>query len=173
MIPVLHVPRQTGATLSREEQRRIQFESIIESHQITPDLVRGILMPRAQQEELAALWASMKDAKKLPKNINNFSVELEVHESRHGFVVATAHYRKNELVVGFLLVNDDEEIVFDTECQPGEPEPTAEDQRQWLKEVWSEPPTVETRVAPQRVGPNEKCPCGSGKKYKRCCERKI
>ncbi|GBD37749.1 Protein translocase subunit SecA [bacterium HR36] len=27
------------------------------------------------------------------------------------------------------------------------------------------------RVTTPRVGPNEPCPCGSGKKYKRCCMR--
>jgi len=26
------------------------------------------------------------------------------------------------------------------------------------------------RQRPERVGPNEKCPCGSGRKYKKCCE---
>lgn len=26
-------------------------------------------------------------------------------------------------------------------------------------------------IAPQKIGRNEKCPCGSGKKYKKCCLR--
>ncbi|MBI5536483.1 MAG: SEC-C domain-containing protein [Deltaproteobacteria bacterium] len=25
------------------------------------------------------------------------------------------------------------------------------------------------KMAAPKVGPNEKCPCGSGKKYKKCC----
>ncbi len=28
---------------------------------------------------------------------------------------------------------------------------------------------VETRIAEKNVGRNETCPCGSGKKYKKCC----
>jgi len=28
---------------------------------------------------------------------------------------------------------------------------------------------TEPRTAPRKVGRNEPCPCGSGKKYKRCC----
>jgi SWIM/SEC-C metal-binding protein len=28
---------------------------------------------------------------------------------------------------------------------------------------------VKTRIAGQSVGRNESCPCGSGKKYKKCC----
>lgn len=31
------------------------------------------------------------------------------------------------------------------------------------------PAAVETRRAPQKVGRNEPCPCGSGRKYKKCC----
>jgi uncharacterized protein YecA (UPF0149 family) len=32
------------------------------------------------------------------------------------------------------------------------------------------PPTpVQMRRVPPRVGRNEPCPCGSGKKFKRCC----
>ena len=28
---------------------------------------------------------------------------------------------------------------------------------------------IKTRVAEEKVGRNEPCPCGSGKKYKKCC----
>lgn len=33
-------------------------------------------------------------------------------------------------------------------------------------------PTVASVTLAKRVGPNAKCPCGSGKKFKRCCEFK-
>ena len=29
-----------------------------------------------------------------------------------------------------------------------------------------------TRTAAKKIGPNEPCPCGSGKKYKKCCGMK-
>ncbi|PIP38932.1 MAG: hypothetical protein COX19_09930 [Desulfobacterales bacterium CG23_combo_of_CG06-09_8_20_14_all_51_8] len=29
--------------------------------------------------------------------------------------------------------------------------------------------TTETRVVESKIGRNEPCPCGSGKKYKKCC----
>ncbi len=29
----------------------------------------------------------------------------------------------------------------------------------------------ETKVAEKKVGRNEPCPCGSGKKYKKCCDK--
>ncbi|MEE9258241.1 MAG: SEC-C metal-binding domain-containing protein, partial [Nitrospinaceae bacterium] len=25
----------------------------------------------------------------------------------------------------------------------------------------------------QKIGPNDSCPCGSGKKYKKCCAQKL
>jgi preprotein translocase subunit SecA len=28
---------------------------------------------------------------------------------------------------------------------------------------------VKAAQAQRKIGPNERCPCGSGKKYKRCC----
>jgi uncharacterized protein YecA (UPF0149 family) len=30
----------------------------------------------------------------------------------------------------------------------------------------------EMKVAQKKVYPNDPCPCGSGKKYKKCCGRK-
>ena len=36
-------------------------------------------------------------------------------------------------------------------------------------EVLSNPP--KTIVAEKKVGRNDPCPCGSGKKYKKCCEK--
>jgi uncharacterized protein YecA (UPF0149 family) len=30
----------------------------------------------------------------------------------------------------------------------------------------------ETITKPKKVYPNDPCPCGSGKKYKKCCGRK-
>lgn len=33
-------------------------------------------------------------------------------------------------------------------------------------------PVITTVRSDKRVGPNERCPCGSGKKYKKCCMNK-
>jgi preprotein translocase subunit SecA len=32
----------------------------------------------------------------------------------------------------------------------------------------NEPGTAQPKAAPEKVGRNDQCPCGSGKKYKRC-----
>ncbi|MCA1900713.1 MAG: SEC-C domain-containing protein, partial [Candidatus Hydrogenedens sp.] len=34
------------------------------------------------------------------------------------------------------------------------------------------PKRVPVRVGP-KVGPNDPCPCGSGKKYKKCCGKQL
>ena len=47
---------------------------------------------------------------------------------------------------------------------------------QWDEEVdaWDDGPTDQTTVRRDgfRIGRNEACPCGSGKKYKKCCSRR-
>jgi hypothetical protein len=39
----------------------------------------------------------------------------------------------------------------------------------WLNTPASNAPTVRTSTPREIAGRNEPCPCGSGKKYKKCC----
>ena len=39
------------------------------------------------------------------------------------------------------------------------------------KELYKEQKTAHTVVKPKKIGRNDPCPCGSGKKYKYCCGR--
>jgi uncharacterized protein YecA (UPF0149 family) len=41
-----------------------------------------------------------------------------------------------------------------------------EDQRKSIKKDYNKSKTI---VKEKKIGRNEPCPCGSGKKYKRCC----
>ncbi len=50
---------------------------------------------------------------------------------------------------------------YTIDLEPDKPEDIA------ALEILQNPP--QTRVAEAKVGRNEPCPCGSGKKYKRCC----
>ncbi|MBI5583952.1 MAG: SEC-C domain-containing protein [Deltaproteobacteria bacterium] len=52
---------------------------------------------------------------------------------------------------------------YTLELEPGQPEETADLERLLHP---PQPVTVE-----KKVGRNEPCPCGSGKKYKNCCDR--
>ena len=40
------------------------------------------------------------------------------------------------------------------------------------KELYREQKSSTTIVKPEKVYPNDSCPCGSGKKYKKCCGKK-
>lgn len=40
------------------------------------------------------------------------------------------------------------------------------------KEIYREQKKSGTIVKPKKIGRNDPCPCGSGKKYKQCCGRK-
>ncbi len=40
------------------------------------------------------------------------------------------------------------------------------------KELYREQKSASTIVKPDKVYPNDPCPCGSGKKYKKCCGKK-
>ena len=50
---------------------------------------------------------------------------------------------------------------YTIELEPDKPEDITD------LEILLHPP--KTRIAEQKVGRNEPCPCGSGKKYKKCC----
>ena len=41
------------------------------------------------------------------------------------------------------------------------------------KELYREQKKSGTVVKPHKIGRNDPCPCGSGKKYKQCCGRKL
>lgn len=43
----------------------------------------------------------------------------------------------------------------------------ADAERKWMKEMHL--PLTERQQRTGRVGRNEPCPCGSGKKFKKCC----
>ncbi len=64
---------------------------------------------------------------------------------------------------------------FFDELKPGRGKPSARQRRsQTLRPVDAAPdsaPWVEARpyLAPPKIGRNDPCPCGSGKKYKKCC----
>ena len=51
--------------------------------------------------------------------------------------------------------------VYTIELEPDKPEDIAD------LELLLNPP--KTKIAEKKVGRNEPCPCGSGKKYKKCC----
>jgi len=49
---------------------------------------------------------------------------------------------------------------------------TIEEQESIIDNISSVYEAFTPRIAPLKIGRNEKCPCGSGKKYKKCCLKK-
>lgn len=47
--------------------------------------------------------------------------------------------------------------------------------KEWLEWLMSHPfqPTSTIRNTESKIGRNEKCPCGSDKKHKKCCLNKV
>lgn len=45
----------------------------------------------------------------------------------------------------------------------------AERDRRFMKQMVEPPTPAQMRRVPPKVGRNEPCPCGSGKKFKKCC----
>ena len=45
---------------------------------------------------------------------------------------------------------------------------------EWEEDVWDDDYAApEPVIKPAKIYPNDPCPCGSGKKYKKCCGRKA
>ena len=65
-------------------------------------------------------------------------------------------------LVGFC---QDRRIQLIVELAPDEPEDVAEIERALLERT--------PVAAPPKIGRNEVCPCGSGKKFKKCCEGQL
>ena len=79
------------------------------------------------------------------KDINHFQVCAEIEEG----IYATATYDHGHVEID---VRNDDEI-----------------DRDLVKQV----PFSGQRIAQKKVRPNEKCPCGSGRKFKKCCKGKM
>ncbi len=53
--------------------------------------------------------------------------------------------------------------IYKIELEPDKPEDITD------LEILLNP--LKTKIAEKKVGRNEPCPCGSGKKYKKCCDK--
>lgn len=75
---------------------------------------------------------------------------------------ARARVQTEERAFELLAFCQDRRIQLVVELAPKEPEDIAEIERALIER--------EPIVAAPRIGRNEPCPCGSGKKFKKCCE---
>ena len=114
---------------------------------------------------------------KNPDKQGNFSME---NGSTYEFV-ADSYFEKERPNVILLAKTDDllaeENIVEDLKDDPFDTRPRFIVENQYLDEIKeisrSMGMPIRTRTQPyvrdKKIGRNEPCPCGSGKKYKKCC----
>jgi len=161
-----------GASLpAPEELRRLRLQAIARENPITAGLVAPLHMPEIMRRRLARAWDTMKDP---GGSLNAFDIEVEAHQSRQGHVTLIARYENGTVRPGVELVNyienarDDEDDIDVKRIYADE---ASEEGRSaaWWRWLWERFEPVGTLHAGPRVGPNDPCPCGSGRKAKKCC----
>ena len=152
----------------------------------------GQAHPELRAECVTRVTAQLEKFAEQPETVNAFVIsalwDLRAAEAMPVIERAFASGRVDETVNGDL---EDVQIHFRLKMQrehPRKPNRLAELNEQFgelqalekenaelratLDELSSEPPfgqLSEPYVAPPKTGRNEPCPCGSGKKYKKCC----
>ncbi len=74
---------------------------------------------------------------------------------------AAVHVKTKERMQEVAAIFEKNDWKYTIELEPDKPEDISD------LEILSNPP--KTVIAEKKVGRNEPCPCGSGKKYKKCC----
>ncbi len=130
--------------------------------------------PDSALEELARVWLE-GPTKKVSSRIhwlNEKFVAIYQHEADEGFVYFAAKFLNGETVPGILVFDeeDDPKPMFELFAEEGLEDPKPDDVL-FMKELWAELPEPVTQIIAQRQQrPNDKCACGSGKKFKKCCQ---
>ena len=93
----------------------------------------------------------------MKKNFNGQKTEKLGTKKRPAVVHVQTEERMKEIASKF----EENDWKFTIGLEPDKPEDITD------LEILLNPP--KTRIAEKKVGRNEPCPCGSGKKYKICC----
>lgn len=155
---------QSTALPSAKKMRQQRLDQIIINNPLHIGLGRSVGMPERIFKKLNREWERYRDT----SNLDEFTIEVECHESTKGFVIAFVRYHDLEAFLGFMLVNDEDEIYHEEEASN---DPMPKDKKEFYEAVWKSFEPVIQMVAEKKTRPNEKCPCQSGKKWKRCCGR--
>lgn len=163
------------------ETRASEIRGLTRANPIPRRLTEMLCMPYHLHETLQERWhgAPLKDYSVLHGEIGIQAVQwsCDLHLSCHGEVEFVVDWRKREGVACGPVVWDEDADGEEKETSfiiDSRAEDVHASTREWLEGVWKPVPvieTVQTLKAEKRVGPNDKCPCGSGKKHKKCCGR--
>ena len=191
------VDPESGA-VSKEELRKNLFWLLSENDfadaEITVDGVRDILLPRAeeiyekQQEIFGENMRELERVALLRSVDTHWMAHLDAMDDLRGGVGLAAYAQRNPLneyriAAGEMFENMIADIRTDTVrmilfSRPAEQIKRAEIAKQKAASVASvggeavkKRPVV--KKAAEKIGRNDPCPCGSGKKYKKCCGANI
>lgn len=191
------VDPESGA-VSKEELRKNLFWLLSENDfadaEITVDGVRDVLLPRAeeiyekQQEIFGENMRELERVALLRSVDTHWMAHLDAMDDLRGGVGLTAYAQRNPLneyriAAGEMFENMIADIRTDTVrmilfSRPAEQIKRAEIAKQKAASVASvggeavkKRPVV--KKAAEKIGRNDPCPCGSGKKYKKCCGANI
>ena len=191
------VDPESGA-VSKEELRKNLFWLLSENDfadaEITVDAVRDVLLPRAeeiyekQQEIFGENMRELERVALLRSVDTHWMAHLDAMDDLRGGVGLAAYAQRNPLneyriAAGEMFENMIADIRTDTVrmilfSRPAEQIKRAEIAKQKAASVASVGgETVKKRPvvkkAAEKIGRNDPCPCGSGKKYKKCCGANI
>lgn len=184
--------------VSKEELRKNLFWLLSENDfadaEITVDGVRDVLLPRAeeiyekQQEIFGENMRELERVALLRSVDTHWMAHLDAMDDLRGGVGLAAYAQRNPLneyriAAGEMFENMIADIRTDTVrmilfSRPAEQIKRAEIAKQKAASVASvggeavkKRPVV--KKAAEKIGRNDPCPCGSGKKYKKCCGANI
>jgi len=191
------VDPESGA-VSKEELRKNLFWLLAENDfadaEITVEGVRDVLLPRAeeiyekQQEIFGENMRELERVALLRSVDTHWMAHLDAMDDLRGGVGLAAYAQRNPLneyriAAGEMFENMIADIRTDTVrmilfSRPAEQIKRAEIAKQKAASVASvggeavkKRPVV--KKAAEKIGRNDPCPCGSGKKYKKCCGANI
>ena len=191
------VDPESGA-VSKEELKKNLFWLLSENDfadaEITVDGVRDVLLPRAeeiyekQQEIFGENMRELERVALLRSVDTHWMAHLDAMDDLRGGVGLAAYAQRNPLneyriAAGEMFENMIADIRTDTVrmilfSRPAEQIKRAEIAKQKAASVASvggeavkKRPVV--KKAAEKIGRNDPCPCGSGKKYKKCCGANI
>lgn len=187
-----------SGAVSKEELRKNLFWLLSENDfadvEITVDGVRDVLLPRAeeiyekQQEIFGENMRELERVALLRSVDTHWMAHLDAMDDLRGGVGLAAYAQRNPLneyriAAGEMFENMIADIRTDTVrmilfSRPAEQIKRAEIAKQKAASVASVGgETVKKRPvvkkAAEKIGRNDPCPCGSGKKYKKCCGANI
>jgi len=134
----------------------------VESMPVTPEMWAALRMPNGLGVQVAKRWSEFRGP---VEDLSDFEIGDGLHESIHGYVEWFVRY-DGAVRVGFRLYDEEEKLRFEADHRSKR---LATVTPQFLREVWTAFAPVAALKAGQYVGPNAPCPCGSGKKSKKCC----